>query len=151
MKHLIIATFIALVTITSCYTSEDQKRLQQECKDLQIQKTNLQNQIDLNTKNVYNLRQQVADLTREKSALQSGREPKYIVKFKIKQGTFTLDIFEHIKNEMNAIEVEVPVHKDFYNRLSIDQDITDSFKWGSLVMDGDFSSLHMRVVGKRIE
>ena len=151
MKHLIIAAFIALVTLTSCYTSEDQQRLQQECKDLQTQKVNLQKQIDLNTKNVYNLRQQVSDLTKEKSALQSGRDPKYIVKFKIKQGTFTLDIFEHIKNEMNSIEIEVPVHKDFYNRLSVGQDITDSFKWGSLVMDGDFSSLHMKVVGKRIE
>jgi len=83
--------------------------------------------------------------------LQSGREPKYIVKFKIKQGTFTLDIFEHAKNEMNSIEIEVPVNRDYYNRLSIGQDITDSFKWGSLVMDGDFSTLHMRVVGKRIE
>jgi len=151
MKHLIYIALALIVTATSCYTSEDQKRLQQECKDLQIQKTNLQNQIDLKSQTVYNLRQQVADLTKEKSALQSGMEPKYIVKFKIKQGTFTLDIFEHIKNEMNAIEIEVPVHKDFYNRLSIGQDITDSFKWGSLVMDGDFSSLHMKVVGKRVE
>ena len=52
---------------------------------------------------------------------------------------------------MNSIEVEFPVNKDYYNRLSIGQDMTDKFKWGSLVMDGDFSTLHMKVVGKRIE
>jgi hypothetical protein len=52
---------------------------------------------------------------------------------------------------MNAIEVEIPVSKEFYNRLSVGQDLTDSFKFGSLVMDGDFSSLHMRVKNKRIE
>lgn len=97
------------------------------------------------------LRDEISNLRKEKAALQSGREPKYIVKFKIKQGTFTLDIFEHAKNEMNAIEIEVPVNRDYYNRLSIGQDITDSFKWGSLVMDGDFSTLHMKVIGKRIE
>lgn len=150
LKTFIIILF-STVILASCYTSEDQKRLQSECKTLQIQKSNLQSSIEMQTKHLSDIRQQVNDLNKEKSTLQSGKEPIYIVKFKIKQGTFTLDIFEHVKNEMNSIEIEIPVNKAFYNRLSVGQDITDSFKWGSLVMDGDFSTLHMKVIGKRIE
>lgn len=135
----------------SCYTSEDQKKLQEDCKVLQSQKTTLVENVSTLKKNISGLQKEVNDLTRERNALRSGREPRYIVKFRIKQGTFTLDIGEHIKNNMNAIEVELPVNKDFYNKLKVGQDITDSFKWGSLVMDGDFSTLHMKVINKRIE
>lgn len=143
MKKILTFVF-ALCVVTSCYDMSDKMRLQAECDNLATQKHYFEN-------NIIDLRDEISNLRREKSALQSGREPKYIVKFKIKQGTFTLDIFEHAKNEMNAIEIEVPVNRDYYNRLSIGQDITDSFKWGSLVMDGDFSTLHMRVIGKRVE
>ena len=139
------------VLFTACYTTEDQKRLAQECKALEVQKTQLQQTITTLKERQANLSTQVHDLTVQKNSIQTGREIKYIVKFKIKQGTFTLDIFEHAKNEMNSIEIEIPVNKDYYNSLSIGQDLTDSFKWGSLIMDGDFSTLHMKVIGKRIE
>ena len=52
---------------------------------------------------------------------------------------------------MNAIEIEIPVKKEYYDRLSVGQDITNSFKWGSLIVNGDFSTLHMKVIGKRVE
>lgn len=150
-----IATFILLTLLTlltvSCYTDEYQRRLQEECKSLNSQISYLQRQRSNLDKQIYNLNRQVGDLNAERLALQSGRNPNYIVKFKIKQGTFTMDIFEHAKNEMNAIVMEIPVNKEFYNKLSIGQDITDKFKWGSLLMDGDFSTLHMKVVGKRVE
>ena len=57
------------------------------------------------------LNEDIRNLNAEKRALTGGREPRYIVKFKIKQGTFTLDPFEHVKNEMNSIEVEFPVNR----------------------------------------
>lgn len=141
-KYFIVALFICL--FTSCYDIQDKARLQAECDALVSRKLSLNETID-------KLNEDIRNLNAEKRALTGGREPRYIVKFKIKQGTFTLDPFEHVKNEMNSIEVEFPVNKDYYNRLSIGQDMTDKFKWGSLVMDGDFSTLHMKVVGKRIE
>lgn len=143
MKKILTFVF-ALCVVTSCYDMSDKMRLQAECDNLATQKLYFENSIT-------DLQSEISNLHREKSALQSGREPKYIVKFKIKQGTFTLDIFEHVKNEMNSIEIEVPVSKSYYDALCINQDLTDAFKWGSLVMDGDFSALHMRVIGKRVE
>lgn len=150
MRKFIIFVAVACLA-TACYTDEDQKRLQEDCKALQSQKAYLEGQVGHLNDQVISLNQKVSELNSERRALQGGREPRYIVKFKIKQGTFTLDVFEHIKNEMNSIDIEVPVCREYYNRLSVGQDLTDAFKWGSLVMDGDFSTLHMRVVGKRIE
>lgn len=74
----------------------------------------------------------------------------YIIKIKVHQSTFTLDLGEHIKNSMNDVEFEIPVDKDYYDNCSIGSDISKSFKGGSLVFNGDFSELHITCVGKRI-
>lgn len=140
----IVFLIVTLIMVTSCYDMQDKIRLQTECDGLISRKSDL-------TESINSLRRDVASLSNEKNALKNGREPKYIVKFEIKQGTFTLDIGEHIKNQINAIEVEIPVSHDFYNQLSMGQDLTDGFKYGSLIFNGDFSKLHMRVIGKRIE
>lgn len=144
--------FIALaITLTACYTDEDKAKLQAECKALTQQKANLQSTISRMNDNISILNTQIHDLRLQKNSLETGREIKYIVKFRIKQSTFTLDIGEHIKNGMNAIELELPVSKTFYDRVSVGTEISKSFKMGSLLFNGDFSNLHMTVTGKRIE
>lgn len=144
--------FIALaITLTACYTDEDKEKLQAECKALTQQKANLQSTISRMNDNISTLNNQIHDLRLQKNSLETGREIKYIVKFRIKQSTFTLDIGEHIKNGMNAIELELPVSKTFYDRVSVGTEISKSFKMGSLLFNGDFSNLHMTVTGKRME
>lgn len=148
-KFLVFAMFA--VIFTACYTDDDKARLQAECKALVQQKENLQSTVSRLNDNVSYLSSQVRDLQVQKSAYETGREIKYIVKFRIKQSTFTLDIGEHIKNGMNAIELELPVSKSFYDKVSVGTEISKSFKMGSLLFNGDFSNLHMTVTGKRIE
>ena len=151
MKKLFYFMAMCLVMASCAITDEEYQqkkeeyqKLSEQCQHLVVKKSGL-------SASISQLETDVRDLRTEKNILQNGRTPKYIVKFQIKQGTFTLDPWEHIKNSMNAIEVEIPVDRDYYNALKINQDLTDAFKWGSLIMDGDFSNLHMRVVGKRIE
>lgn len=151
MKKLVLFMAICLFMASCTITDEEYQGkkaeyniLTEQCQSLSYRKSGLNSTIS-------QLEAEIRDLRTEKNILQNGRKPKYIVKFQIKQGTFTLNPWEHIKNSMNAIEVEIPVDREFYNTLKIDQDLTDAFKWGSLVFDGDFSNLHMRVVGKRIE
>ena len=158
MKKLFYFMAICLVMVSCRVTDEDYQALKSEYAELAEQYDNLLSKrgslnksiLELNG-TISNLQTEIRDLRIEKKIIESGRTPKYIVKFEIKQGTFTLDPWEHVKNSMNAIEVEIPVDREFYNALKIDQDLTDAFKWGSLVMDGDFSNLHMRVKSKRIE
>ena len=138
------------VTMTSCFTDEDKMRLHKECMELSTKKGQCYREIESLRGQIATLNKEVSDLQKERGLLKNGREPQYLVKFKIKQGTFTLDPFEHIKNEANSIEMEIPVSREFYNRVSIGTDITDKFKAGSFWIDGDFSWLHMKVISKRV-
>ena len=76
--------------------------------------------------------------------------PFYLVTLQIKQSTFTLDIGEHIKNKANAIEVTIAVDKRFYDSVEVGQEISDEFKLGSMLFDGDFSKLKIRIARKQI-
>ena len=76
----------------------------------------------------------------------------YIVKIKIHQTTYTLSLTEHIKNKFNDVEFEIPVDKAYYDNCSIGQSVTDpGLKIGSLLRDGDFSKLKVKIIGKRTE
>lgn len=72
-----------------------------------------------------------------------------IVVFGIRQSTFTLDIFEHMKNSINEQEFAIPVDCGFYNTLRVDDELHSKFKWGSFVFDGDLSKLKVTVKSKR--
>lgn len=88
-------------------------------------------------------------INKNKFALDASRNI-YIVKIKIHQTTYSLDLGEYIKNKINDIEFEIPVDKAYYDKCSIGQKITDpGLKIGSLIMDGDFSKLKITIVNKR--
>ena len=74
----------------------------------------------------------------------------YIVRIKIHQTTYSLSVSEHIKNKMNDVEFEIPVDKEYYDNCYIGQTVTDpGLKIGSLLRDGDFSKLKVKITGKR--
>lgn len=100
---------------------------------LTIQNNNLKNEVNSN-----------------KFALASSKNI-YIVKIKIHQTTYTLDLGEYVKNKINDIDFEIPVDKSYYDNCKIGQKVTDpGLKIGSLIMDGDFSKLKVTIIGKRI-
>ena len=91
----------------------------------------------------------VEQINKDKFALASSRTI-YIVKIKIHQTTYTLDLEEHIKNKINDIEFEIPVDKSYYDNCSIGQKVSDpGLKLGSLLVNGDFSKLKIKITGKR--
>ena len=75
----------------------------------------------------------------------------YIVEFEIKQSHFSLDISEHLKDNMNKLTFEVPVDKDYYNKVYIGQEINDSFRVGSFVMKGSIGKWKIIVRNKYIK
>ncbi len=72
----------------------------------------------------------------------------YVLTLKVKQSTFTLSISEHIKNSMNAIEFNIPVEKSFWESQSIGSELSNRWKPGSLIFNGDFSKLKVTVTNK---
>lgn len=77
-------------------------------------------------------------------------EPYYLVTLQLKQSTFTLDIGEHIKNKMNASTMTIAVDKRFYDKVRVGQELSNTFKSGSLLFNGDFSRMKVTVTNKRI-
>ena len=106
---------------------------------------NINNQLENQHKSL------VDKINKDKFAL-SASNIIYIVKIKIHQTTYTLSLTEHIKNKFNDVEFEIPVDKAYYDNCSIGQSVTDpGLKIGSLLRDGDFSKLKVKITGKRTE
>lgn len=74
----------------------------------------------------------------------------YVVELEFKQTSFTLDIGQHIKNNMNKLSINIPVIKEFYDAVNVGDEINKSFKIGSLIFDGDFERGKVVVKNKRI-
>ena len=152
MKKFILIP-LAVVTFTACDEIRMQERadLKDEINNLRYEKNNL-------SKSVENLREtntilmnEVSNLRTEKSAFTSGYEPVYLLTLEIKQSTFTLDLAERAKNAINAITLQIPVSYTFYNKVSIWQNISEEFKYGSLILNGDFSKLKVKVKNKEVK
>ena len=106
---------------------------------------NINNQLENQHKSL------IDKINKDKFAL-SASNTIYIVKIKIHQTTYTLSLTEHIKNKFNDVEFEIPVDKAYYDNCSIGQSVTDpGLKIGSLLRDGDFSKLKVKITGKRTE
>lgn len=152
MKFIIcIITAFTIMSFMSCESVEDVKSNIQE---LQAERANL-------SQEVAELRGQAELLQREDRTLsedikveewvKNNHQIKYVVKFKLKQSHFSLDLEKHLKDAMNAIELEIPVDRDYYNSLSEGAEVVDNFRFGSLLLHGSFGSWKMSVVSKRIE
>ena len=83
--------------------------------------------------------------------LEFDKQPRYIVKLRLKQSHISLDPFEHMKDGMNAIEFEIPVDREYYTKLEIGDEIVNDFRTGSLLLYGSFGNWDMRVIDKRME
>lgn len=152
MKKFILI-FLTLIAFTAC----DEARMQERA-DLKAEIANLIHERNNLTKSVKTLREtktgltkEVSELRTEKSAFTSGYEPVYLLTLEIKQSTFTLNIAEHAKNAINAITLQIPVSYTFYNKVSIGQNISEEFKYGSLILNGDFSKLKVKVKDKEVK
>lgn len=76
---------------------------------------------------------------------------KYIITFNIKQSHFTLDIGQHLKDEMNDISIQIPVDKEYYDKVEVGDVIADDFRMGSLIFKGSFGNWDITVEDKCIQ
>lgn len=155
MKHMkkFILILLTVITFTSCDETRIQERvdLKAEIGNLRYERDNLTRSISNLRKTKTGLTKEVSELRTEKSAFTSGYEPVYLLTLEIKQSTFTLNLAEHAKNAMNAITLQIPVSYTFYNKVSIGQNISEEFKYGSLILNGDFSKLKVKVKDKEVK
>lgn len=75
---------------------------------------------------------------------------RYLVTFKIKESHISLNIMTHIKDASNAMELTIPVDKQFYDDIQEKQELKSSFKSASLWLKGSFGSYKVIVMKKEI-
>jgi len=76
---------------------------------------------------------------------------RYIVTIEIKQTHFTLDLFEHAKDAINAIQMSIPVDKSFYDSVNVGTVLDNSFRGGSFIVNGSLGSWNIKVVKKEVQ
>lgn len=75
---------------------------------------------------------------------------EYVVTINIKQSHFTLDFEVNMKDELNDINIEIPVSKEFYDSVEDGTVLNDDFRAGSFIMNGSVGSWDVTVAGKEI-
>lgn len=83
--------------------------------------------------------------------LKEGKTPHYVITLGIKQTSYSLDLGEHIKNDLNAIRIEIPVSKDFYDSVDKGDYISNEMRMGSLILRGTFKKIKIKVIDKQLK
>ena len=145
MRTLIIL-FIAL-SLVGC---DNRENLKQEINQLKKTRTNIKNDIQYLNNLRSSTSKEIAKMDerlKELNIYVDGKQPRYILKVRLMQSHFTLDLEQHVKDELNAIEFELPVSKEFYNSVNVGTRIVDEFRFGSLLLYGSFG--YWIVTGKQ--
>ena len=162
-KFLFIAMLAISIVNLSCQKTPQE--LQEKINELQLNQKVIEKQNELADKKLQITLSKVDNLESKKNQLaldieekekllniyNSGKVPKYIVKFHLKQSHLSLDIGQHIKDASNAIDFEMPVDKDYYNSISEGQNIVSNFRFGSAIINGSFGDWKVSVKSKRVE
>lgn len=140
MKKIKSFTAVLLMSIflSGCGEQEQVDMLKQEISELQTKKQELETEIS-------ELNNSVIEWKEENGTA------KYILTLEIKQSHFTLDISEHLKDSMNAIKIQIPVDKEYYDSIEVGQNIADEFRMGSLVFKGTFGNFKVEVIEKEVQ
>lgn len=112
------------------------------------------------------LKQDISELQTEKQALETevaelsnaviekkeeNGTAKYVLTLEVKQSHISLDISEYLKDSMNAMEIQIPVDKEYYDSVEVGQNIMDEFRMGSFIYKGTFGNFKVTVTDKEIQ
>lgn len=136
MKKKLFLTLLLVSMLTAC--GNNKEYLEEECNALRQEISTLEAERDA-------LKSEITDIKVENGTA------KYVVTFNIKQSHFTLDIGQHLKDEMNDISIQIPVDKEYYDNVKVGDTIADDFRLGSLIMKGSFGNWDITVEDKEIK
>lgn len=146
--------FLLLLLTFFLFSCESKESVENEITELKKTRNDLQNKcyalnsvVERNVTKINSLNEELKAL----HILKSGHTPNYILKLRLKQSHFSLSIGEHIKDDMNAIEFELPVSKEYYNSVKVGTTILDEFRMGSFILYNSLGDWEMSVINKQIK
>lgn len=114
--------------------------------------------IERQKEEIATLEREIEELQLEKEALIKEVEyrkvtsgtAKYVITLEIKQRHY-FDLGKALKDELNKIELQLPVDKEYYESLEVGDILDETFRMGSLLMEGSFGNWEIKVVKKEIQ
>lgn len=141
MKRFLLILSVIMVVLAGCGQEEKNDRIiekqKQEIAILEKDISELKNEKEL-------LTNEVADIKVDNGTA------KYIMTLEIKQSHF-LDVGKMIKDEINAIEIQIPVDKEYFDSFEVGDKIDDSFRFGSFLLEGSIGNWNIKVIDKEIK
>ena len=145
MKKIITIFLIVIFCFSFAGCASEEEKLNANIDKLNSEITQLEGTVSELEKTRDTLKNEIADIKVEKGIA------KYVVTFEIKQTHYTLDLEQHMKDEMNAITIQIPVDKEYYDSVSVGTVIDDSFRMGSMIMKGSFGKWKVTIKDKEIQ
>lgn len=138
MKKMLLVIPLALVMLVGCSSKVEKQQLEKDIVALKVEK----NKLEKSLSDLENL------VVKEKIA--KGVE-KYVITIDIRQSHPFYDFENNIKDSMNAIDIKIPVEKEFYDSVDKGTIINDDFRMGSFVIGGSVGSWDVKISDKEIK
>lgn len=141
----IVIMFVSLCLVACAMTGCSKE------KELSVNIVKLEKMVSELEDDVHNLEAQKRMFENEIRDIKiQSNTAKYIVTLNIKQSHFTLDLGQHMKDEMNDISIQIPVDKEYFDSINVGDTIADDFRMGSLIFKGSFGNWKVTVQAKEI-
>ena len=72
----------------------------------------------------------------------------HYLSLEFKQSSFTLSIGQHIRDAANAFSITIPTTKEFYNSVSVGDELGSKFKGASFILSGNIGKRKVIVKDK---
>lgn len=150
MKYTLKFLLFITLLLFSCESTND---VQSDIDKLRTERSKLESEVNHKNNTISQLDATIGsknETLKEMDIYLDGDKPLYVLSIELSQSHFTIDIEEHIKDAMNAIEFDMPVDKDFYDNVQVGDEILDNFRMGSFIMNGSLGDWEMEVKRKKI-
>ncbi len=74
----------------------------------------------------------------------------YVITVSVAQKHTILDMDKKVKDQMNKATVALPVMREYYEAAKIGESLEDSFRIGSLLVDGTIGSWDIKIIDKQV-
>lgn len=148
MKKKLLSTLLIFSTLSFVACTPSEKELDAEIAQKQEQLLDLKGEYTA-LKSEYDVLSSLTSQAKLDTAPEENK--RYIMTLKIKQSHFSLNVKDHVKDSMNAIELDIAVDKEYYDSYEEGDEILSEFRSGSFVTSGKLGSWKVTLKDKRVE
>lgn len=148
MKKKLLSTLLIFSTLSFVACTPSKKELDAEIVQKQEQLLDLKGEYTA-LKSEYDVLSSLVSQTQISTAPEENK--RYIMTLKIKQSHVSLNVKDHVKDSMNAIELDIAVDKEYYDSYEEGDEILSEFRSGSFVTSGKLGSWKVTLKDKRVE